>query len=112
MRFVFVIALYHVFSRQRKAALKGIVPGKATKARAVFYGLKHLALHVKEKVNIGINVHAVWRAWSPTRAYEAFPDLYQGLDFEGRLTLMRPGRPFKLTRTGWPKPLHMSPGMK
>ena len=81
-RFVFAIALYHVFSKQRKAALKGIVPGKATKARAVFYGLKHLALHVKDKVNIGINVHAVWRAWSPTRAYEAFPDLYQGLDFE------------------------------
>ena len=71
--------MYHVQSRQRKAALKGIVPGKATQARAVFYGLKHLALHVKEKVTIGIHVHAVWKTWSPTKAYETFPDLYQGL---------------------------------
>ena len=74
--------MYQVFSRQRVAALKGICPGKATKARAAFYALKHLALHAKEKVHLGIYEHAVWKAWSPTKAYETYPDLYQGLDFE------------------------------
>ena len=36
----------------------------------------------KEKVNVAIFDHGVWKAWQPSAAYEQFPDLYQGLDPE------------------------------
>ena len=81
-RYVFVLCMHQVFSKRRVAALKGICPGQATKSRAIFYGLKHLALHSKEKVHVAIFDHGVWKAWQPTAAYELFPDLYQGLDPE------------------------------
>ena len=81
-RYVFVLCMHQVSSKRRVAALKGICPGQATKSRATFYGLKHLALHSKEKVHVAIFDHGVWKARQPTAAYELFPDLYHGLDPE------------------------------
>ena len=81
-RFVFVLCMHHVSSKRRVAALKGICPGQPTRSRALFYGLKHLALHSKEKVHVAIYDHGVWKHWQPSAANEQFPDLYQGLDPE------------------------------
>ena len=79
-RYVFVICLHHVFTRKLTATFKGICPGQAIRSRAVFYALKHLALHSKEKVTVAIYDHAVWRAWQMSRACECFPDLFEGLE--------------------------------
>ena len=64
------------------SSLAGICPGKATKHRGLFYALKHLALHVSEKIQVAIYDHQVWKNWTPYRAYENYPDLFQGLEFE------------------------------
>ena len=56
-RFVFVLCMHQVFSKRCVTVLKGICPGQATRARALFYG--HLALRSKEKVHVALYDHAV-----------------------------------------------------
>lgn len=111
-----MICLRHVFTRRLTATFKGICPGHATKCRAIFYGLKHLALHSKEKVTVAIYDHAVWKAWQTTRAYECFPDLFEGLEPEDftqvRKELDTNAASFSKKLTKKPRSLPRLPGMK
>lgn len=81
-KFCFAICVHRIADREQVASLTGICPGKVTKHRALFYALKHLALHVKEKVQVAIYDHQVWKHWTPHQAYENYPDLFQGLECE------------------------------
>lgn len=64
-------------------------PVRVSKHRALFYALKHLALHVSEKIQVAIYDHQVWKNWTPHLAYENYPDLFQGLECED-FELLRP----------------------
>ena len=46
------IAVHRIADRVKVASLTGICPGKVSKHRGLFYALKHLALHVKEKIQV------------------------------------------------------------
>ena len=81
-RFCFAIAVHRIADRQMVASLTGVCPGKVSKHRGLFYALKHLALHVKEKTQVAIYDHQVWKHWTPRQAYENYPDLFTGLDCE------------------------------
>ena len=81
-RFVFAICIHQVFTRERVASVTGICPGKATRLRALFYGLKHLSLHIRDKVHVAVFDHAIWKHWSFFAAHERFPDLSMGLEHE------------------------------
>ena len=80
--FVFAICIHQVFTRERVASFTGICPGKATRLRALFYGLKHLSLHIRDKVHVAVFDHAIWKHWSFFAAHERFPDLSMGLEHE------------------------------
>ena len=81
-RYVFAICIHQVFTRERVGSLTGICPGKATRLRALFYGLKHLSLHIRDKVHVVVFQHNIWKNWSFMAAHEQFPDLSMGLERE------------------------------
>lgn len=62
--------------------MTGICPGKATRQRAFFYALKHLSLHINDKVQVPVFQRSTWKIWSWMVAFEQFPDLCQGLEQE------------------------------
>ena len=53
-RYVFAICIHQVLTKERVGSLTGICPGKATRLRALFYGLKHLSLHIRDKVHVAV----------------------------------------------------------
>ena len=81
-RYVFALCIHQVFTRERVGALTGICPGKATRLRALFYGLKHLSLHIRDQVHVAVFQRSIWKHWAFMAAHEAFPDLSQGLEHE------------------------------
>ena len=81
-RYVFAICIHQVFAKERVASLTGICPGKATRLRALFYGLKHLSLHIRDKVHVAVFQHSIWKNWSFMPAHDHFPDLSAGLEHE------------------------------
>lgn len=81
-RFAFAICIHHIQTQERVGSLTGICPGQATRLRALFYGLKHMSLHLRDKVRVAVFNQAIWNAWNPWAAYEKFPDLSQGLEQE------------------------------
>lgn len=80
-RYAFAICVHQVFTKEIVGSLTGICPGKA-RLRALFYGLKHLSLHIQDKVHVAVFSHATWKAWSFMAAHEQFPDPSQGLEHE------------------------------
>ena len=80
--------IHQVFTRERErereslGSLTGICPGQATRLRALFYGLKHLSLHIRDKVHVAVFQHSIWKHWSFSAAHEKFPDLSKGLEHE------------------------------
>lgn len=82
IKFGFAIRVHNTATRKRIGSIIGVCPGQASQARGLFYALKHLALHVKDKVPAAVFHHGVWRTWQPYLAYETFPDLYKGLEYE------------------------------
>ena len=81
-RYVFAICIHQVFAKERVGPLTGICPGTASRLRALFYGLKHLLLHIRDKVHAAVFNHAIWKSWSFMAAHEKLPDLTQGLEHE------------------------------
>lgn len=81
-RFCFAICVHHIHTRERVASLTGVCPGQVSRQRAFFYGLKHLALHVSEKIQVALYDHQVWKAWARHLACENYPDLFTGLEWE------------------------------
>ena len=51
-RFVFAICIHNVNTKERVGSITGICPGKASRQRAFFYALKHLSLHINDKVQM------------------------------------------------------------
>ena len=81
-RFAFAICIHHIQTKERVGSLTGICPGDATRLRALFYGLKHMSLHLRDKAHVAVFSQAIWDAWNPWTAYAKFPDLTQGLEHE------------------------------
>ena len=81
-RFAFAICAHLTSSRKQVASITGICPAPATKKRALFYALKHLALHVIERTPVALYDAGVWESWKPHAAFEAYPDLFTGLEYE------------------------------
>ena len=81
-RFAFAICIHNVHSKERIASITGICPGHASRQRAFFYALKHLSLHINDKVQVPVFQHTTWKLWTWTAAFEHFPDLCQGLEQE------------------------------
>ena len=68
-RYVFAICVHQVLTKERVASLTGICPGKATRNQAFFYALKHLSVHVNDKVQVAILVILSGKCgpgWQPT----------------------------------------------
>ena len=81
-RFAFAICVHLTSNKQQVGSISGICPGPATKHRAIFYAMKQLALHVIEKTPVALYDGKAWTNWKPHVAFEAFPDLFTGLEFE------------------------------
>ena len=81
-RFAFAVCAHQTKTRQQIASITGICPAPATKRRATFYALKQLALHVVEKTPVALYDVKSWQTWKPHLAFETFPDLFPGLEFE------------------------------
>ena len=81
-RFAFAICVHLASNKKRVAAITGVSPGPATKKRALFYAMKQLALRVLEKTPVALYDAGVWKTWKPHVAFEHFPDLFTGLEFE------------------------------
>ena len=62
---------------------RGSAPSRASvRARPRGYGLKHLSLHIRDKVHVVVFQHSIWKSWAFMAAHERFPDLSQGLEHE------------------------------
>ena len=74
---VFAICIHTISLGQLKrlAAITGLPPGKQSKARALYYGMRVLAQHVQQKVNLVIPSVAVWEAWTASKKHRPFVDL-------------------------------------
>ena len=81
-RFAFAICVHLSTNKQQVGSITGICPGPATKQRAIFYAMKQLALHILEKTPVALYDTAAWKNWKPYVAFETFPDLFTGLEFE------------------------------
>ena len=81
-RFAFAICAHLTSNRQQVASITGICPGPATRQRAIFFAMKQLALHVIEKTPVALYDGRAWTNWKPHVAFETFPDLFTGLEFE------------------------------
>ena len=81
-RFAFAICVHLTTNKKRVGSITGICPGPASKKRALFYALKQLALHVIEKTPVALCDAGVWKTWKPHVAFETFPGLFKGLEFE------------------------------
>lgn len=81
-RMAFAVCIHQTSNRQQVGSITGICPGPATKKRAIFYAMKQLALHVVEKTPVGLYDVGAWKSWKPHVAFEQFPDLFTGLEFE------------------------------
>ena len=74
---VFAICIHTISLGQLKrlAAITGLPPGKQSKAPALYYGVRVLAQHVQQKVNLVIPSIAVWEAWTDRKTHRPFVDL-------------------------------------
>ena len=81
-RFASAICVHLTSNKQQVGSITGICPGPATKQRATFYAVKQLALHVIEKTPAALYDGRAWKNWKPHVAFETFPDLFTGLEFE------------------------------
>lgn len=81
-RFAFAICVHFTSNKKRAGSITGICPGPATRKRAFFFALKHLALHVTEKTPVALYEVGTWQTWKPHGAFEHFPDLFTSLEFE------------------------------
>ena len=80
-RFAFAVCVHLTKTKQQVGSITGILP-VMNKSRALFYAMKQLALHVLEKTPVALYDVRTWQTWKPHVAFETYPDLFPGLEFE------------------------------